>query len=225
MTELADLVENRVPVALERRLDDAPELVKQFIFDDRDYRMLVCLREDYLAHLESLRQAMPSSTENRMRITRMHGGKALEAVVNPGGPLITTEVARQVVQFVAGARKSDDDLDALEVEPSLLSLVCRELNNHRIATGLPRITADLLAGNRERILQDYYDRCVADQPVAVREFVEDELVTDSGLRENMALSAPANRWRSAGRRRWRLTSWSSAGSCTWKTGSTFSASS
>ena len=75
----------------------------------------------------------------------------------------------------------------MEVEPSLLSLVCRELNNRRIELGLPQITADLLAGNRERILHDYYERCVADQPPAVRAFVEDELVTDSGLRENIAL--------------------------------------
>ena len=68
LTELADLVENRVPVALERRLDDSPELVKQFIFDDRDYRMLVCLREDYLPHLESLRPGDAVVAENRMRI-------------------------------------------------------------------------------------------------------------------------------------------------------------
>ena len=81
----------------------------------------------------------------------------------------------------------DEGLAQLEVEPSLLSLVCRELNNRRLALGLPQITADLLAGNRERILQDFYERCVADQPPAVRAFVEDELVTDSGLRENIAL--------------------------------------
>ena len=49
------------------------------------------------------------------------------------------------------------------------------------------ITSDLLAGNRDYILQDFYERCVADQPSAVRAFVEDELVTDSGLRENIAL--------------------------------------
>ena len=53
--------------------------------------------------------------------------------------------------------------------------------------GLPRISSDLVAGNRERILQDFYDGCLADQPPAVRAFVEDELVTDSGLRKNIAL--------------------------------------
>jgi tetratricopeptide (TPR) repeat protein len=197
LTELADFVENRAPEALERRLDDSPELVKQFIFDNRGYRILVSLREDYLPPLESLRQSMPSIAENRMRLTRMNGMRALEAVSNPGGRLITCEVGRQVVRFVAGARSrqadeanvepEDDGLAQLELEPSLLSLVCRELNNRRLSLGLSQITADLLAGNRERILQDFYERCVTDQPPAVRAFVEDELVTDSGLRENIAL--------------------------------------
>jgi tetratricopeptide (TPR) repeat protein len=197
LTELADLVENRAPEALERRLEDSPELVGHFDFEDRDIRMLVSLREDYLPPLESLRQPMPSICENRMRLTRMSGMRALEAVSNPGGRLITGAVSRQVVRFVAGAGSRSDDrattetdrdgLATLELEPSLLSLVCRELNNRRIALGLPQITADLLAGSRERILQDYYERCVADQAPGVRSFVEDELVTDSGLRENIAL--------------------------------------
>ncbi len=198
LAELADLFENRVPEALEQRLEESAELVKQFAFDDRDYRALVCLREDYLPHLESLRQAMPSITENRMRLTRMNGTHALEAILNPGGHLIAPEVARQVVRFVAAgdgrgqpapptADGEEDDLAKLEVEPALLSLVARELNNRRLALALPHITADLLAGNRDRILNDYYERCLADQPPAVRTFIEDELLTDSGLRENMAV--------------------------------------
>jgi len=197
VTELADLIENRAPEALERRLEDSPELARQFSFDDRDYRVLVCLREDYLAHLESLRQSIPSISENRMRLTRMNGARALEAVANPGRDLITPEVGRQVVRFVAGGRPGqtdgasaqpeNDGLAELEAEPALLCLVCRELNNRRLQEGLAQITADLLAGNRERILQDFYERCLLDQPPAVRAFVEDELVTDSGLRENIAL--------------------------------------
>jgi hypothetical protein len=197
LTELADLIENRTPKALE----ESPELVRQFALDDRGYRALICLREDYLPHLEGLRPSMPSIAENRMRLTRMNGLRALEAVLDPGGDLIAPEVGRQVVRFVAGgekreqtqkmnppdAQRENEALAKMEIEPSLLSLVCRELNNRRLALGLPHITTDLLAGNRERILQDYYERCVADQPRAVRVFVEDELVTDSGLRENIAL--------------------------------------
>ena len=84
------------------RLKQNPQLVKQFDFDKDDHRVLICFREDYLAHLESLRQMMPSVGENRMRLTRMNGRRALEAVINPGGELITPEVGCQVVRFVAG---------------------------------------------------------------------------------------------------------------------------
>ncbi len=174
-------------------------MVTRFIFDDPDFRVLISLREDYLAHLESLRQTMPSIAENRMRLTRMNGTHAMEAVSNPGRDIITPPVAAQVVRFVAGGemrgaehahlRRNDDGLANLEVEPSLLSLVCRELNNRRLSSGLPQISSDLVAGNRERILQDFYDECLADQPAAVRIFVEDVLVTDSGLRENIALES------------------------------------
>ena len=73
LVDLADLVENRAPESLEQRLETAPELVKQFDFDHSDYRVLICLREDYLAHLEDLRPAIPSIAENRLRLTRMNG--------------------------------------------------------------------------------------------------------------------------------------------------------
>ena len=197
LEQLADLIENRAPMVLVRRLKQNPQLVKEFAFEKEDHRALISFREDYLPHLESLRQLMPSVGENRMRLTRMNGRRALEAVINPGGRLITLEVGCQVVRFVAGGEQrapeagngqsAEAGLAGLEVEPSLLSLVCRELNNRRLAQGLSHITSDLLAGNRERILQDFYERCVADQPPAVRAFVEDELMTDSGLRENIAL--------------------------------------
>ncbi|MCK7500528.1 MAG: hypothetical protein MZW92_67505 [Comamonadaceae bacterium] len=53
LEDLADLVENRPPTALER----APRRGRQptterFDFARADYRILIALREDYLAHLE-----------------------------------------------------------------------------------------------------------------------------------------------------------------------------
>ena len=108
-----------------------------------------------------------------MRLTRMTGRQALEAVIAPGRELVSPAVARQVVQFVAAVHPQEaatrngqdgaDDLAGLEVEPSLLSLLCRELNNRRLSQGLAQITADLLAGSSKRILHDYYERCVGDQ--------------------------------------------------------------
>jgi WD40 repeat protein len=194
---LAGLVENRAPATLEKRLEDNADEAEKFSFDRQDLRILLCLREDYLAQLEGLREAMPSLAANRMRLNRMNGTQALEAVIEPAAGLVEREVAGQIVRFVAGGRPGRmaagpvptpaDDLTDLEVEPSLLSLVCRELNSRRLQERLLHISFALLAGSSERILQDYYERCMADQPAAVRAFVEDELLTDSGFRENMAL--------------------------------------
>ena len=94
-------------------------------------------------------------------------------------------MAAEIVRFVAG--QPGEALERVEVDPSLLSLVCHELNDQRRVIGDAQITANLLAGSREAILRGFYDDCMAKQPPAVREFVEDELVTDSGFRENIAV--------------------------------------
>jgi tetratricopeptide (TPR) repeat protein len=180
--ELADLAENRPPAALEARLDSDDTVVERFDFARGDYRILIALREDYLAHLESLKAAMPSITQNRMRLARMTGEQALDAVVKPGGALVSQEVADAIVRFVAGGA----ELRNAEVEPSLLSLICRELNAARIAQGKAEISAYLLAGSHATILAEFYERALADQPAGVHRFIEDQLLTESGFRENIA---------------------------------------
>ena len=182
LEDLADLVENRAPAALEARLEEDDSAMEQFDFARADYRVLIALREDYLAHLESVKDIMPSITQNRMRLARMNGAQALSAVVKPGGKLVSQEVAESIVRFVAGG----SELVNAEIEPSLLSLVCRELNAARQAQGRKEISADLLAGSRDTILSEFYERALADQPASVRRVVEDELLTESGYRESLA---------------------------------------
>ena len=180
--ELADLVENRPPRALEARLDQDDTLIDRFDFARCDYRVLIALREDYLAHLEALKGAMPSITQNRMRLARMTGAQALDATLLPGGALVTQEVAEAIVRFVAGGA----ELRNAEVEPSLLSLICRELNATRLNQGRSEISADLLAGSHASILAEFYQRALADQPSGVHRFIEEALLTESGFRENIA---------------------------------------
>ena len=180
--DLADLVENRAPKELEARLESDDSIVERFDFSRADYRILIALREDYLAHLEGVKGVMPSITQNRMRLARMNGQQALAAVMKPGGKLVTQEVAESIVRFIAGGA----ELRNAEVEPSLLSLICRELNNARIAQGRTEISADLLAGSHDTILSEFYERALADQPAAVRKVIEDDLLTESGYRESLA---------------------------------------
>ncbi len=192
--DLADLVENRLPKKLEALLEEDDTVTERFDFAREDYRILIALREDYLAHLESVKAAMPSITQNRMRLARMNGQQALAAVQKPGGKLVTQEIAEAIVRFVAGG----SELPNAEVEPSLLSLICRELNNARIAQGKSEISADLLAGSHDTILSEFYERALADQPPAVRKVIEDELLTDSGYRENLAEERLAKAFAAAG---------------------------
>ncbi|MBS0366618.1 MAG: hypothetical protein JSR67_12430 [Proteobacteria bacterium] len=180
--ELADLVENRPPRALEARVEADEAAAAQFDFARSDYRVLLALREDYLAPLEGLRGPMPSVSQNRVRLAPMNGEQALAAVLGPGGALVSREVAEAIVRFVAGGA----ELANAEVEPSLLSLICRELNDARLAQGRAEISQDLLAGSHDSILSNFYERALADQPEGVRRVIEDDLLTSSGFRENVA---------------------------------------
>ena len=180
--DLSDLVENRAPRELEARLEHDDAAAEKFDFARGDYRVLISLREDYLAPLEGLKSSMPSITQNRLRLAPMTGSQALEAVRRPGGKLISEDVAAAIVRFVAGGA----EIVNAEVEPSLLSLICRELNDKRIAEGRSEISLDLLAGSHATILAEFYERALADQPAAVRRVIEDDLLTDSGYRENLA---------------------------------------
>ena len=192
--ELADLVENRPPKAFEARLDEDDSAAERFDFARSDYRVLIALREDYLAPLESLRQIMPSLLQNRVRLGPMTSAQALEAVRRPGGHLVSEATASAIVRFVAGGSQRAE----ATVEPSLLSLVCRELNDARLAQGREEISLELLGGSHESILVNFYERSLADQPAGVRRVIEDELLTDSGFRENIAEERLLKRFQAAG---------------------------
>lgn len=191
---LTELVENRPSKELEAKLEEDDSAIERFDFARNDYRVLITLREDYLAHLESLKAAMPSITQNRLRLAPMTGTQALAAVTGPGGKLVTVEVAEAIVRFVAGGA----ELAHAQVEPSLLSLICRELNDKRIAANRKEISLDLLAGSHASILTDFYERALVDQPQAVRNVIEDVLLTDSGYRENVAEERVLSRLTAAG---------------------------
>ncbi len=194
VAELADLVENRPPKAFEAKLDEDDSAAERFDFARSDYRVLIALREDYLAPLEGLKKQIPSISQNRLRLAPMSGNQALEAVLQPGKQLVSEEVAAAIVRFVAGGA----ELANAEVEPSLLSLICRELNDARLAQGRSEISLDLLAGSHATILSNFYERALADQPLAVRRVIEDDLLTASGFRENVAEERVIQRLAEAG---------------------------
>ena len=68
ITELADLVENRPPAAL--RGD--PQRAREFSFKPRPLRVLLAMREDYLAELDRIRSQFRALGQNRLRLLPLH---------------------------------------------------------------------------------------------------------------------------------------------------------
>ncbi len=190
ITELADLIENYIPASVRARVEASGEPLA-FGYEQQNYRVVVGLREDYLPDLEALRGPIPSLGRNRVRLAHLDGRNALLAIVKPAPDRVSREVAAHIVRYVAGepgaGHEAEQAIEALEIDPAILSLVCRELNERRRAAGLPVITAELLAGARERILPDFYEQGLRDLPKAVRALVEDRLITGSGHRRAEAL--------------------------------------
>jgi hypothetical protein len=189
LQQLGELIENRLPPALERELTVHPELLDQFDLLRQNVKMVFTFREDYLAEFESLKTVIRPIMQNRMRLTPMRGDRAAAAIETAGGGLLSATVAARIVRFVGGAARSDaGQLEAIAVEPALLSLVCRELNEQRIARGQAEISADLIQGeNTQQIIAQFYNQGFAGLDVRVRSFVEDRLLTAAGYRDSCAL--------------------------------------
>ncbi len=198
LRELADLVENRPSESVRRQIEEGKLDAGKYLFDEPCVKVILSLREDFLANLEGLRPLMRSINQNRMRLLPMTIRQGLEVIQRAGGNLVEPEVAQQIVNFVAGragapnVEKEEADDEMLEqhaVQPALLSLFCRELNNRRLARGQSRITADLLADSRDEIIAAFYERAMSQVSEATRVFVEDHLLTRSGFRDNIALES------------------------------------
>jgi hypothetical protein len=147
-TELSDLVENYPPARVRERLRTNPEQVANLDFGPAYVRVVFSLREDYLANLEAYSELIPSISRNRMRLTRMNGERALDAVILPGVELVSREVGEQIVRFVAAAGQRQARADGagsrghgwqeFDVEPALLSLSTANSTASALPRAFPR---------------------------------------------------------------------------------------
>jgi hypothetical protein len=167
----------------------------RYDFAKENCKLILALREDFLPDLEGLRRRMPSIMDNRMRLTRMDGRQARDVILAPGSHLVAPGVTEKVIAFVAASRGrpgeetvSDAELAGLEIEPALLSIVCRELNNKRIRLGQPQITADLLEGAQQEIVAQFYESSLAGIDPALKLFIEEQLLTSEGYRDTRPLA-------------------------------------
>lgn len=195
--ELGDLIEGRTPRGVESAVEAGKADPKDYVFTRHTYKVLIGIRADFLDELEKLeggipftgsRRGIPSLRVNRMPLEPLSGSAALMVTEAGGKELVSPEVGERIVRLVAGEGSGRmRRLEELIVDPALLSLFCRELNERRKAGGQSAITADIVEGSREGILTKFYDDSVRNLPPAVRRFIEDHLVTAGNYRDTVAL--------------------------------------
>jgi WD40 repeat protein len=188
LDQLIDLVRGSVPQSVAARLEQDATRVLDYVTDREACGVLLAIRQEFLAELLRLRPRLPALLDNRFELSGMTLDDAKAVVVGDGTRPVDPGVDDAIARFVAAARRNADDqtTDDTTVDPAILSIFCRELNNTRRRRQLPRITADLVAGVQEEIIADFYRRSVEDQPSSVRVFVEEQLVTPSGYRNSVA---------------------------------------
>ncbi|MDM0053545.1 hypothetical protein [Variovorax sp. J22R115] len=187
---IAELVENR------RLAGAEPAEGARFDTTAKDYRVVLSFREDYLPQVRKLRAIVPSVIENHVRLEPMSGKQALEVVEGAGRDLIDRDAATLLVKSVgrpagllqrlldpeAGVTSGGEVIN-VEVEPSILSVVCFHLNSERQQRGQSTIDVGLVkAKTAEDIFDDYYRSSVAKVSTGTRDFVESSLVTQGGER-------------------------------------------
>jgi hypothetical protein len=189
--ELGAVLEHRVSEATRRRLAADPDWRSRFDPEHQSVKVIISLREDYLAELDTWSMRLPSLFKNRFRLLPLNKENATKVITVPGEGIVDPAAVEGILALVAAPTNDPPTQSVREeaYEPILLSLICQRLNGKRKAeeetAGTPRlIDADLVRKVGPNILGDFYCDSFGTMPAKVREWVEapPNLVTDSGKR-------------------------------------------
>jgi len=172
--------------------------IREALEADPLLRVVIAIREDYIAHLDPYAARLPEALRSRFRLERLRRGPAIAAVQ---GPLRAT--GRTLAEGVAEALVDDLLTTSIEtrsgrtekvrgefVEPVHLQVACQSLWS-RLAPDVSEITETELRihGNLDQVLREFYGDAVHEAVRAsrareprVRSWVERTLITPGGTR-------------------------------------------
>ena len=204
VTELADLIENRVPSKIREKLKNEKRRIS-FLDGGHNLKVIISLREDYLAQLETLYKYIPSLRFGRYRVAQMKGRDAIDAVLKPGKDIIKDPaVAEEIIKKIPASKDADyspgDDISGSwqnkKIEPFLLSLFCYQVNEKRLEKKAAEISTELInTVNAEGIIKDYYEENISRFKPEVITAIEDLLVTSEGFRKLHDLNSMATEYK------------------------------
>jgi tetratricopeptide (TPR) repeat protein len=189
--ELSDLIFNNVPASIGAGLDRGEVPPDRFNFDQIPIRVVLSLREDFLPQLDDLskpgfpdpaRACFPNLYRAKVRLQPLSPEAARECIEQPAPELIKSgKVADRILDGLISAKPPKC------VEPAMLNIVCRKLNEERTRLGERQIGDDLFGLTPEQILNSFYENCWVGLGSGLRVFVEDELVNRAGFRDSRDL--------------------------------------
>ncbi len=183
---VSELCDNITPDYIKTYLSESNKYVKYP--DSIDTRLVFSLREDFLPRLEEQAAKIPALKRNRFSLQSINGKQAMEIITSPEPGLVSEDVAISIIRTVTGnANVTKSKLTEVEVEPSLLSLFCSELDNKRVNKGEKVISQELVDEAGKNIINDFYkDKISHISPNAI-EFLEKKLLTKNGYRNSAPL--------------------------------------
>jgi len=199
LSQLADLVENRAPASLRRRINRASReerkaLLEKYDFSNNPLRVVLVVRADFLSRLERLRGQMPSLMHQRIELLELSGDQAYDAVFMPGTkrsgkpPIVSAEIAAQIVCAAANVPPNTPLREISGVSASILSLICEELNEaRRQRTGPPESVTEFTPQASHLILRQFYEKKMAAHQ-KIRSVLEERLAP-TGTRETPTLQS------------------------------------
>lgn len=152
-----------------------------------EFRIIFSLREDYLSYLEQNTTRIPSMKLNRYCLLPINEEQAATIIMEPRPGLVSQDVAYLIIKKVTG--ETDFQLDghpSLFVDSAILSLYLSRLYD-KMPEGSDCITAELVDRFGDNIIQDFYLDAIRDVRTEIVEYLEDNLLTGEGRRENVSL--------------------------------------
>ena len=153
------------------------------------FRLLLSLREDFLARLEDYSYSIPALRRNRVGLASMNGQQALDVIMNPMPGLVERDAALRILSKVTAQEVHDDPyyLEKLPVDSCILSLFCTEIYNRAAESGKDGITQDIIDQFGGNIIQTFYERNMEGISTASARYLESHLLTTNGFRNTVAL--------------------------------------
>ena len=165
-----------------------------------NFRLVLAMREDFLARLEDYSYDIPLLRRNRVGLSAMNGLQSLEVMMSPVPGLVDREAALGILRKITRSgqlRDDDGQLRSLSVETFLLSLFCSQLYRKAAELGRDRISQDLIERFGDNIINDYYAESVSGISKKSLRYLEEHLLTASGYRNMLAYEDVVPRFVSA----------------------------